>query len=249
MVGKYISALWSDVVARMSGIASLVFTALGTFSPLFSGASGLEYSKQFCWVAAAICFVIANFMVWRREHQEVISQSPAIKMTVEQVRWELGSNNNTVLIFAVHLVNSGAPSVTHGWHGSIKFGQGGEETLQPFRPVFPWTIQQDAQSVTLRAEDLIVFKTLERRLETGEAKVGRVFYVVSGDRIDQLRAANFTATLGCLDFRGKLVQGRFIPHGALLTGVQIYPSEQGTILPTPPESAPNTPTPLPRSDE
>lgn len=234
MVGTYISALWSDVVARMSGIASLIFTALGTFSPLFSGMQGMEYSKQFCWIAAAICFVIANFMVWRREHKEVISQSPAIKMTVEQVRWELGSNKDTVLIFAVHLINSGAPSITHSWHGSIKFGQGGEEKIQVFRPVFPWIIQQDGQNATLRAEDLIAFKTLERRLDTGEGRVGRIFYSLPGDRIDQLKAANFTATLGCLDFKGKLVQGKFIPHGALLTGVQIYPAEQGTITPTPP---------------
>jgi hypothetical protein len=231
MVGTYITALWSDVVARMSGIASLVFTALGTFSPLFSGVKGLEYSKEFCWAAAAICFALANFMVWRREHQKVLGESPAISMRVEQVRWELGTNNTTVLVFAVHLLNSGAPSVTHGWNGSIKFGQGGDEALQTFRPVFPWIIRQDGQTVTLRAEDEIIFKTLERRLETGEARVGRAFYILRGDRIDQLRAANFTATLTCLDFKGKVVQGKFVPHGALLTGVQLYPGEQGAILP------------------
>ena len=59
---KYLRALWSDLVARLSGIASVVLSAIGA-----SRRTGLP-SWTF-WVAAGICFLIASFRAWLKEHQ------------------------------------------------------------------------------------------------------------------------------------------------------------------------------------
>jgi hypothetical protein len=150
-------------------------------------------------------------------------------MAIEQVRWELFGQNKTALVFAVYLLNSGAPSITRGWHGSIRIGNGNEEKLESFVATGPWILQQDGQSVTIHPEDSIVAKTLERRLETGEGKVGRVFFALPGNRISQLVTANFDVTLGFYDYKGKLVQGKFVPHSAPLIGVQIFPGEKGSV--------------------
>ena len=227
----------------MSGICSLFLTVAAAYSTFFSGTEGIERMKVYLWAAAGITFLFANYTAWRREHLKVVSESPAIEMYIDQVRWEMGANNNTVLIFAVYLINSGAPSITRGWYVTIKVGNGDEEKLEHFHASSPWVIHQDGQTVTLHPGDSIVAKTLERRLETGEGKAGRIFFALKGDRINQLASANFKAKLGCFDFKGKLTQKTFIPHGAPLSGVQLYPSEEGTIIPPLPPLSDTTVSP------
>ncbi len=242
MFGKYLASVFETMEGKMSGICSLVLTIAATYSTFFTGVVGMERARVYLWVAAALTFLYANYAAWKREHEKVVSANPDIKMSLEQVNWELGEgNNNTVLIFAVYLLNIGAPSITRGWHGSIKFGHGGDERLFPIHISGPWILARDNQSVIINPEDSIVAKTIEKRLETGEGKAGRAFFTIPGDRTDQLKAANFRATIGCLDFRGNLIKTEFVPQGPLLSGVQIYPGEKGSILPKLPESDSHNP--------
>ena len=61
---EYLRALWSDLVARLSGIASVILTAIGA-----TRKAGLP-SWTF-WVAAAVCFIFASFRVWLKQYQAV----------------------------------------------------------------------------------------------------------------------------------------------------------------------------------
>ena len=236
MFGKYIASVFETMEGKMSGICSLLLTVAATYSTFFSGSTGIERVKTYLWIAAGLTFLYANYTAWKREHKKVVSGKPEITMSIEQVNWELGENNTTVLIFAVYLLNSGAPSITRGWHGTLKIGNGIEEQLRLIHIPTSWVLTNDGQSVTINPEDTIIAKTLERRLETGEGKAGRVFYTIPGDRIDQLKSANFKAFLGCFDFQGTLIRNVFNPHGAPLVGVQLYPGEKGTFSPKLPES-------------
>jgi hypothetical protein len=96
-----------------------------------------------------------------------------------------------------------------------------------------WILSGDNQTVTIKPEDQIVAKTMERRVETGEAKTGRIFFSLLGDRQNQLKSLQFSVEISCMDFTGKRVVGKFIPDPSPVIGVALYPSEKGTILPKP----------------
>jgi hypothetical protein len=56
----YIHAIWRDWVAKFSGIAAAILTVLGAFFPI---------ERWEIFVAAALCYVLASFSVWRAEHR------------------------------------------------------------------------------------------------------------------------------------------------------------------------------------
>ena len=188
------------------------------------------------------CALLQTIIFFRGSGRTSVSSKPDLVMKIDQINWEEGTKGNTVLIFAVNLLNRGAPTVTTGWGGNIKFGFGSIEDMTPFHLSGSWKLINAEQCVTLYPKDQIRAKTMERRLETGEAKMGRIFFNISGDRIDQLKGANFTAKVYCFDFLGQRAEGIFVPHGAPLSGVSLYPDEEGSFaVPRPPESASGAP--------
>jgi hypothetical protein len=57
----YLNALWKDWVSRMSGLASIVLA----FIPVVFPSTLPSTVKAGFWIAAALCFVGANYRVWR----------------------------------------------------------------------------------------------------------------------------------------------------------------------------------------
>jgi hypothetical protein len=230
MFSIYLKVVWSDVVARMSSIASLLFTAGAVYSQTFNGQTGPQYARYFWWCAAGVCFVIANYRAWADEHEKRISSEPKFEMTIEQAHWEYSeTNKNTVLIFAVNLVNKGAPSITRGWKGGIEIN-GIREEMNFIHLAGKWVITNNNQRVNLLPKDQITAKTSERRVETGEGKAGRVFFTLSGNRMDVLNTKNFKACLAFHDFTGKPCTQIFVPHPSPLVGVSTYSGEEGEII-------------------
>ena len=230
MFPAYCSALWTDVVARMSGLASLVFTGLGVYSPWFSGQQGTLFARKFCWIAAILCFLYANFRLWADEHTKVISQKPKLEMVVEEIHYEYQpTRSQTALIFAVSLTNSGAPSIAKNWRGLFSIN-GVKEPLHLFHLTDRWTIARDQQKLTILPKDQIILKTLESKLDTGDCRIGRLFFDLPGNRVDQLRALNYEVAISCSDFQGKAVVGTFRPSPTPITGVKIFPGETGGFV-------------------
>jgi hypothetical protein len=249
MVRKYISAVFETWEGKMSGTASLVLTVIAAYSTYFSGIMGPWRLQTYFWVAAGFTFLYANYKAWSREHKKVISSMPNISLAIEQIRWEYASDkHNTVLILAVNLVNRGAPSITRSWYAVLEIGSS-REALSPILISSAWVIRDGNQSATIYPKDQIIAKTMEKRLETGEGKVGRIFFTIPGNRTDQLKTAQFKVHVGFYDFMGKNVEQTFIPNPAPLVGVQIYPSEQGTYDITQLGSTSYTPLPQPEEDK
>jgi hypothetical protein len=118
VLNKYISAIWADMVARMSGLASLVFTFLGVYSRWFEGVNGGQYAKEFFYVVAILCFLFANYRIWADEHKKVGSTLPDFSLMIEQMRWELNKDNNTALVFAVFMLNIRC-AIGRSWLGRL----------------------------------------------------------------------------------------------------------------------------------
>jgi len=248
MVKLWVLAIMADMVSLMSGIASLAFTVVGIFSSLLSGPHGAEYGKKFCYFAAALCFLYANFRTWAIEHKKVVSGSPDFILNVDGVRWEsMENDSSTAMVFAVHLLNRGAPSVTMGWQAMFEMGEH-KEVMESFYITSPWILRNGDETVTVQQADQISFKTGKRRVETGEAKTGRIFFKLKVSRHAQLATAQFKVTVSFNDFRSVRFSGVFVPSPLPLKGVSLYPSEQGGRLSKLPELASYTPELPPRED-
>src|SRR5438128_1467061 len=68
-IKEYISALFHGWVGRMSGIASVILTFLPfAYSRILSDS---KLAERLTWVAAAICFLIANYAAWLTKRNEL----------------------------------------------------------------------------------------------------------------------------------------------------------------------------------
>jgi hypothetical protein len=226
---QYIAAIWEDWLARMSGLASLIFTLLGVYSEYFAGIRGNDRAKLFCWIAAVACFLFANYRIWADERKKCVSQRPKFDMHIEGMHYEYSAqHDNTVIILAVYLLNQGAPSVARAWRGHYEVGESCEEMR--LIHINQWTIRSANELVNLTAADQIAAKTIERRVETGEAKTGRIFFTLPGNRIDQIRGLHFKLRVICHDFLGAPCTALFSPAAEPVFGVPIYPNEMGQVL-------------------
>jgi hypothetical protein len=239
MVGLYLQTLWSDMVARMSGLASLAFTSLGVFSPWFSGVSGTQYARWFFYGAAVICFLFANYRVWADEHKKVISSRPALEMGLEQMFFEYSKENDTTAcVFSIFMLNKGAASIARNWQAMYYIGNASERVALVY-PTADWILKKDNETITVTPQDSIVAKTMERRIEIGEAKTGRIFFTLQGDRADQFRSLQFRIEISCMDFLGQVAKAEFKPDPTPIKFIGIYPTEKGTILQKPSVIPPN----------
>jgi hypothetical protein len=177
------------------------------------------------------CALLQTIIFFRGSSRDNTAK-PNFDLTIEQMYHEFSeAYNNTVVIFAVNLINRGAPSVTRGWRGVCEIN-GYTEGMNLIHMTGTWVIKRGNQTLTIRPEDQITMKTFERRVETGEGKNGRIFFTLPGKRYDQFQSLNFKATITFFDFLGNPCSKTFVPYPTPLVGVDIYPGEIGEILTT-----------------
>lgn len=68
MLKKYFAAVWADWVARMSGIASIILAFLAAYFEFI-----VKHGKAVLWITAALCFIIASYRIWAKEHMAVLA--------------------------------------------------------------------------------------------------------------------------------------------------------------------------------
>ena len=73
---RYFADLFHGWVGTMSGIASIVLLFLPLILPKLFVDS--KIAVRATWVAAAICFVVANYTAWLREHKLVVAKESEI---------------------------------------------------------------------------------------------------------------------------------------------------------------------------
>jgi hypothetical protein len=138
----FLSALATDWVSKMSGIASVVLLIAGV-------ARDWEKVPRWAfWTAAAVCFFFASARVWTIEHRAVEAARLDTKHVQEKLdaltqpkfevshgstlvgQW-VNANAGTIshyagLLITVTVTNRGAPSVVKGYRVTAKFNDGTE---------------------------------------------------------------------------------------------------------------------------
>lgn len=69
---KFFSALWSDLIASLSGGMSVVAAFAAAYFEFVA-----KNPKVFLWISSAICLVIAAYRVWAKEHQTLLDERAA----------------------------------------------------------------------------------------------------------------------------------------------------------------------------
>jgi hypothetical protein len=76
-VKEYFSALFHDWVGKMSGLASVILLFLPLIFPhAFSDSHTLEHAT---WIAAFVCFVVANYHVYVRQRKLIATKDAEIE--------------------------------------------------------------------------------------------------------------------------------------------------------------------------
>ena len=129
----FITALFNDWIARMSGGASIVLTILG-FIPhkKFNIFSKPNVQRWIFWCTALLCFFVASVSVWTNEHQtigklemEINNLSvPKLDGTFEQVFVAPAGNKNesSLLTIMAIIKNTGAQSIVSDFGIIVKAG-------------------------------------------------------------------------------------------------------------------------------
>ncbi|SRR5713101_2349456 len=138
----YLWAFWSDWLALMSGIASVVLTAVGAVSVA-------PVPSSFFWIAAGFCFVIASYRIWLKEHQQVVELTE--KLNVHFSVYEIPQAHTLgqrLLLFVpeVTIINrSRRRTASLGVELRVPMGRGGIAHLPPeSMPVEEWQQSPDS---------------------------------------------------------------------------------------------------------
>jgi hypothetical protein len=79
MLGKYLAALWSDWVARMSGVASVILAFLAAYLEFI-----VKNGRVALWATAAVCFVVASYRIWAKEHKALLAKQAELERLVAE---------------------------------------------------------------------------------------------------------------------------------------------------------------------
>lgn len=193
--------------------------------------------------------LVSLFEAWRKEHQsaeEAIkaarNQEPDFALNIENCIWSFDQGTNqTVFVLSTFILNKGAPSVALSWSAQYQFADSNEKMVGFYLRDEGYTITIGNQELKLTNDNLLIPQVLTKRLEKGEAKLGRVIFTLSGNRVAQIETHNFVITTTCFDYRGRPYSAEYRPTTTPLSTVMMYPGEQlRTILPVPIPSAVQT---------
>jgi len=123
------------------------FTILGLWI-LYADKSN-AWAIRATFALAGFCLFWASYLAWRDERSKRVSSEPNFTTIVEEIYYEFSPEfENTVLIFAMTIVNKGAPSITQGWKGVIEI-DGVREDMRLIHLAGEWIITRGNQRLTL----------------------------------------------------------------------------------------------------
>ncbi len=227
LVIDYFRAIWNDMLARMSGLAALIFTLLQVFATSFNGANAVINYRRFWWIVAAICFVLTNFRIWRGEHLKLVAEQPKFILTLEHIDWSYEApSEETIIIVALSILNRGAPSIAQGWLGSFQTGPI-NESMESVSLLDTWLLASPhSLPIPIEPSETILAKTLQNRIEKGALVLGRAFFALRGDRRTQLSNPTFSLVISCCDFNGTRFESDTAMPSELLTSRLVIPGER-----------------------
>jgi hypothetical protein len=134
----FFSAIFTDWVALMSGITSVVLTILGVVRKWDT------LPRRVLWIAALICFFFAAARVWTAEHRvRLAAEKHLEELTIPKFRGAISfvaaapGEKGSIVTLAVVIYNDGAPSFAENFRVVMKSDKQ-EKELLPVAPPLPF---------------------------------------------------------------------------------------------------------------
>jgi hypothetical protein len=241
--------LWRKNVAALATIVLFLSTASWIWDE-FIQPFGLERPKVigmlhwipwYGWVFVGLCTLClsvgehAYHLIHQAEDKvehveaQIAAGKPQFVLTIETLIWLYDSVHSfTTFVLGAYLVNKGAPSVAMSWTAQYTV-DGVTENMTGFYVPNTYLLTVGKETLTITNDTLLQAQVVTKRLETGEAKLGRMIYTVPGDRTQEVHKHEFKIRVQCFDFLGQLTFAEYIPSEVPLEGgMRLYPGERIT---------------------
>ena len=119
----------------------------------------------------------------------------------------------TAFYLLASIVNKGEPSVSLNWKARYVLN-GAKEPMEIMQISTPHILKVAKKQVTFTNENLTNLKTSEFPVQKGQFVEGRILCAVPGDRVEQIRAAQYNIEVECTDYTGKKSVARYRPSPA-----------------------------------
>lgn len=206
----FFTAIFTDWVSLMSGIASVTLTILGVVRKWDA------FPRRALWVAALICFFFASTRVWTEEHRSRLTAEqhlqdltiPILSGVINFVSVAPTANQaDSIVTLVATLKNSGAPSVADDVSMRIRLKNNREIRLT-MMGVQKGDIQLGSDQigksmVMLRPEDYLSAKAIAQPIAKGGAAQGWTWGLARGATKAQVIEPGTTIILSFTDVTGK----------------------------------------------
>lgn len=171
---------------------------------------------------------IGTLLIWL-DHRAVLAKrrpvKGGLKLTIETLHWAYDvPQDMTIFTISAFLVNSGAPTVAKDWRAEYQVN-GAAEAMKGFYLIGPYTITLGNEALTIENKNLLNAQVLTNRLDTGDAKAGRIIFALKGNRNAQIAGLQFKIRLVCNDYADRPAEALFVPDPKPLDGIKMLPGE------------------------
>jgi MFS family permease len=198
---SYFADMFRHTVGKLTGFLSI---ALGVapviFPDFFGGDRGLLHVRSVWWIASAIAFFLASLAAWREQHEELLKcqkqiedRKPKFQLILEAIYRDFNfEKNHTNYMMSGILRNSGSPSVASGWRAVYKRPKEPDEPMSQKYLARPFFIRAEDGEVSVTNASLLQTRTYTTSLGFGDARSGRIYFTLPGNRLNENRGIYLT---------------------------------------------------------
>jgi len=206
----------------------------GLSVPLTLGAfyvSGHTQKVCFAGLAGLLGFYAA-YEVFRKEHERALlveakvdNQTPKLSLQIDGATWEYDKEaNETKIWLSLAVGNGGGPSIVKDWNGVyMADGQEFPMTLM-YVGNFGAKIVCGHRYLEIKNSDLLQARTVELPIERRSQRKGKMFFIIPGNKTQELSGLRSSLKISCRDFEGNRTSSIYNPTDAEGT-VAFYPHE------------------------
>jgi hypothetical protein len=136
---------------------------------------------------------------------------PRLVLSLGNLIWQYRQSDDLTAFFLIaSLINKGEPSVALNWKVKYRVGTN-TESAEIYQIMGSYIMNVDEIRITLTNDNLLNLKTLEIPIQRGQFIGGRIFFVVPGDRTEQVKAVQHAIEIECEDYLGNSSTATYQP--------------------------------------
>jgi hypothetical protein len=136
---------------------------------------------------------------------------PRLLLSLGNLIWQYRTSDDlTVFFILASLINKGEPSVALNWKVKYRVGTC-TETGEIYSITGSYALDINDTRITFTNDNLLNLKTLETPIQKGQFVGGRIFFAVTGNRTDQIKAIQHTIEIECEDYIGNISTAKYQP--------------------------------------